>query len=324
MNEEQPALIHGFILDGKGGASPLTLADAGGSDAGVASWLHLDFTRAEARDWICGPSGIPPVVADALLDEDSRPRVLENRDGVLITLRGVNHNPGESLDDMVSIRLWIEGNRVVSTRRRRLLSIRGLAEDLRAGNGPDSVGQLLVQLVIRLNERIDPVIDDINDSIEKAELTFAGAGTSSYRGEFAQLRRQSMRIRRWLAPQRSALEALSRSAVTVLSDGDKVQLREAADELTRFLEELDLMRERAMVAQEELIAQLAQEQNSRMYILSLIAAVFLPLSFITGLMGMNVAGMPGTVDPRAFMLLLGGMVVGGLVIVALFKWRNWL
>lgn len=324
MAEAEPALVHGFTLDGAGGASSCLFEDLPQVALTSPTWLHFDFTKADTQSWIRDNRAIPSVIADALLDEDSRPRVLEHGDGVFVALRGVNHNPGEDLDDMVSIRLWISRDRIISTRRRRLLSVRSIAEDLRAGNGPVSITGILLQLVLRLNERIDTVLDDINGDIEQAEISYSGAGSVDYRGEFAQLRRKAMRIRRWLAPQRSALEALSRSATAVLTDSDKVQLREEADQLTRFLEELDLVRERAMVAQEELIAQLAQEQNSRMYILSLVAAVFLPLSFITGLMGMNVAGMPGTVDPRAFFLLVVAMVAAGFGILALFKWRKWL
>jgi zinc transporter len=73
-----------------------------------------------------------------------------------------------------------------------------------------------------------------------------------------------------------------------------------------------------------LIAQLAQQQNSRMYILSIVAAIFLPLSFLTGLMGMNVAGLPGTEDPASFTLLVILMLAVGFGIVGIFRWQKWL
>jgi len=81
---------------------------------------------------------------------------------------------------------------------------------------------------------------------------------------------------------------------------------------------------RAMVAHEEFVARVAQEQNSRVYLLSIVAAIFLPLSFLTGLFGMNVAGLPGMEDPRAFLLVTGIML--GLAVVALivFRWKRWI
>jgi zinc transporter len=94
--------------------------------------------------------------------------------------------------------------------------------------------------------------------------------------------------------------------------------------MTRVLEDLDLARERAMVAHEEFVARVAQEQNSRVYLLSIVAAIFLPLSFLTGLFGMNVAGLPGLEDPSAFLVVTGIML--GLAVIALivFRLKRWI
>ncbi len=81
-----------------------------------------------------------------------------------------------------------------------------------------------------------------------------------------------------------------------------------ADRIARDVEDLDLVRERALVITEELLNRIAQEQNSRMYVLSIIAAIFLPITFITGLFGMNVAGLPGLEHSAAFLIVTGVMV----------------
>jgi zinc transporter len=78
-----------------------------------------------------------------------------------------------------------------------------------------------------------------------------------------------------------------------------------------------------MVAQEEMLNMLAHEQNSKMFILSIVAAVFLPLAFFTGLMGMNVAGLPGTVSPWSFYIVLFLMFAAAGFIMWLFKRKKW-
>ena len=105
---------------------------------------------------------------------------------------------------------------------------------------------------------------------------------------------------------------------------DLAALREEANRLTLILENLDLVRERAMVAQEEFLALLAHEQNTRMLLLSIIAAVFLPLSFLTGLMGMNVAGLPGTESPAAFWAVSIIMLAIAALILVLLRRKGWL
>ncbi len=92
-----------------------------------------------------------------------------------------------------------------------------------------------------------------------------------------------------------------------------MRLREVGDHLIRHVEDLDAVRERAAVVQEELGARLGDQLNRRMYLLSMIAAVFLPLGFLTGLLGINVAGIPGADYPWAcaiFVALLSAVVAG--------------
>jgi zinc transporter len=66
------------------------------------------------------------------------------------------------------------------------------------------------------------------------------------------------------------------------------------------------------------------EQNARMYLLSVVAAIFLPLTFVTGLLGMNVAGLPGTESPSGFIISAVVMVVLGIELIGYFKWRKWI
>jgi zinc transporter len=101
-------------------------------------------------------------------------------------------------------------------------------------------------------------------------------------------------------------------------------LREETDRLTRYLEDLDLVREHALVTQEELMNRVAHEQNVRVYLLSVIAAIFLPLTFLTGLLGMNVAGLPGTVSRYAFTISVAVMIILGLGLAAFFKFKKWI
>jgi zinc transporter len=107
-------------------------------------------------------------------------------------------------------------------------------------------------------------------------------------------------------------------------ESDAHALRQEADRITRNLEDLDLARERAIVLQEELLSQIAQQQNDRMYVLSVVAAIFLPLTFVTGLLGMNVGGLPGVDSHEGFLWSIVVMVVAGAALLSFFRWKKWL
>ncbi len=325
MSEDSSPFVHAFLLDGSGAGravEPEHIEEWTPDQALL--WVHIDMNWAASRKWLRDREDVDEIVENALLAVETRPRAVASDRGLLLVLRGVNTNPGADPDDMVAIRLWIEANRIISSRRRKLLSVQDIAAEITAGRGPKTPGGFVVMLVERLAERIGDVVDQIEDAVDKAEQGSSEASFGTQRVEVGALRRQTAAIRRYLAPQRDALDRLYRHAGPLFTEQEIDELREQADRTTRYIEDLDLVRERAIVLQEELMNRIAQEQNSRVYLLSVVAAIFLPLTFVTGLLGMNVAGLPGTSNPVAFVASVSIMAGLGVALAAFFKWKRWI
>ena len=325
-DQERPALLAAYLLDGEGGAEQLSAMDIpAGTPATGTLWLYIDYSAEGAEELLATLEGLPPQVADNLVADDPRPRSDPIEQGLLVVLRGVNTNPGADPDDMVSIRMWLEPGRIIATRRRRLKSVQDLQDALGRNEGPTCPGSFLTQLIDRLGYRAGNVIDELGEAIDdlEARLDIDVRKTAGLRGDLSELRRQAAVLRRHLGPQRDALERLSRETAPFVSDEIRLKLRDEADMFRRHVEELDLARERAMVANEHLQSLIAEQQNQRMFLLSVVAAIFLPLSFVTGLLGMNVGGIPGEGKPEAFGLLLLLMLVIAIALIALFRWRRW-
>lgn len=312
------------LLDGQGGSRNISIDEATlANERGEVVWVHLDFESQQAGAWLRETSGLDEPIIDALLAEDSRPRYLAVREGSLIVLRGVNTNPGQDPDDMVSIRLWVEAGRIISTRRRRLLAVQELAETLDKGKGPSTSGEFVSVLVERLADRIGDFVDAIEDDLDDCESALQAQEASGLGGRISGIRRQIAGVRRYLSPQRDALDKLARFPAPWIAPNELHVLNEASDRVTRYLEDLDLARERAMVLREERDGQLAQQQNARMYVLSIVAAIFLPLTFLTGMFGMNVGGLPGVGDPDGFVSSMILMGVSTLLVVVYFRFKKW-
>ena len=144
------------------------------------------------------------------------------------------------------------------------------------------------------------------DDLEDVALT---TGSGELRSQLSDLRRQIISLRRFLAPQRDAMLRLQTERSPWLLEHHRIQIRETADTATRYLEELDAARERVSVAHEELISRLSEQLDQRMYVLSIITTIFLPLGLITGLLGINVGGIPGSEERAAFAIVCGILVV---------------
>ena len=104
---------------------------------------------------------------------------------------------------------------------------------------------------------------------------------------------------------------------------EKIQLRETTDHLTRFIEDLDSVKDRAVVCQEEVNNNLTEQMNNRMFVLSIVAAIFLPLGFLTGLLGINVGGIPGADYNNAFVIFILILIVVVVAQVWIFRKKKW-
>jgi zinc transporter len=290
---------------------------------GELHWVHLDYTSPRVQDWLYRQSGLSELTVAALTQTETRPRVVPADGGLMVFLRGVNLNPGAEPDDMVSVRLWVGAHRVISLRQRRLMSVDDLRTALAARMGPCNSGEFIAMLVDGLLSRIDHVVEVIYGHIDALEEPRQLESIPVQRKQLAEIRRQAIALRRFLAPQREALNRLAADTSPLLSEQDRLQLREEYDRQTRIVEDLDAARERAAVAQESLASQMAEQTNQRMFLLSIIAAIFLPLSFLTGLLGINVGGIPGAENPFAFTLVVIGLVGVGVALWYYFHSRDW-
>ena len=322
--KNEGGLIHAYLLDGTGGARRLELADIESwmPEQGVL-WTHFDYTSEDSRQWIRNSAGLEEVVADALLTEETRPRATAIDDGLLVALRAINMNPAAEPDDMVAIRLWIDNERIVSTRERTLFSARDIAEQLDAGKGPADAADFLIALADRIVWHINDTVDQCEDLVAELEGQVLEAGSSSLRFDLANLRRQTITLRRYLAPQRDAFAKLISEKIAWLDDDSRMRIREVGDRLIRNIEDLDAVRDRAAVTQEELLSRLSDQMNTRMYVLSVVAAIFLPLGFLTGLLGINVGGIPGSENPWAFLIFL--LFLAGIITAQMlwFRQKKW-
>ncbi len=317
MNE-QPDLICAYALDGRGGGRRLDWDRVRAhrpEDGGL--WIHLQREAPGSRAWLEQAAGLDEILVEALLSGESRPRCEAYGDGLLVSLRGVNLNPGAEPEDMIALVLWVEPGRVISVRRRPVVAINAIRQSIESGRGPTGVGDFLATVSEGLVERMGPVIDQLEEQAADLEEAVLAGNTTALRHRLVELRSTAIALRRYIAPQREAMSRLLTQQLEWLTPTDRRWLREVADRITRYVEDLDAARERAQIVQDELAARISEQINRNMYVLSIVAAVFLPLGLVTGYLGINVGGIPGT-DWR------GAFAAVGLLLVVIATLEIWL
>ncbi|WP_413701245.1 zinc transporter ZntB [Psychromonas sp. KJ10-10] len=313
--------VYGYYFDQGNGAEKI--ASLPSLEKNHPYWLHFDYTQPATEKWLNEQSELNPLVISALLNDETRPRATALNDGILISLRGVNLAPNSDPEDMVSIRLWCTKHKVISTRRRTLLSTRDIATEFDNGNGPQTPSEFIVDLTERLIIRMSNTIYEIEDKVSEIEEKQLVSSDYSLRAELSDLRRQIISLRRYLSPQREAMTQLLSDRISLFSVEEKTKLRETTDHLTRFLEDLDSVKDRAVVCQEEVNNNLTEQMNNRMFVLSIVSAVFLPLGFLTGLLGINVGGIPGADNSYAFVIFILILIIVVAAQVFIFRKKKW-
>ena len=318
-------MLDSWLFDGCGGAIKLSFDEFTEHSPSNGEWLwaHLNFTDGEVQNWIKGSSGLSEVTASALLADETRPRCEPIDNGTMLFLRGVNLNKDASPEDMISIRMWFDSRRLISLRQRRLMSIDDIRSSFSKNCAPCTPGDFVVRLIEKLLDFATNVTETLYDQVDELEAGLDQPSMTLPREQLATVHRQAISLRRYLAPQRDAVVKLAALNSAMLSDENRTRLREDADRLTRIVEGLIAARERATVVQELIANRNAEQTNRRMYILSIISAVFLPLTFVTGLLGMNVGGIPGGASAWGFIAVSGLIIAIALVILALFRFSRW-
>ncbi|MGH0028419.1 MAG: zinc transporter ZntB [Myxococcota bacterium] len=321
---EREGLIWAYDVDAGGRGREIGWDELDGTPQAGFRWIHLERGGEDVRRWVTERSGLSELEAEALLAEETRPRANAVGEGLLLILRGVNLNPGADPEDMVAVRLWVDARRVVTVRRRRLLALQDLRDRVAAGRGPRNVGEFVADLGDHLVERMAGILGDLDERLDQIEERDTSDVTPELRGDLVDLRRQAIVLRRYLSPQRDALARLTTERLAWLGDAERQKLREVHDRTTRYVEDLEAARERAAVTQEAIASRLAEQLNQRMYALSIVAGIFLPLSFLTGLLGINVGGMPGVDSGGAFVAVCGALALLTVGEVLLFRRLGWL
>jgi len=331
MREEDNAqwgLVHAFVLNGQGGARSITRQELQGLELREQEslWLHWDRGHPHTHSWLRAESGLNEFACNLLLEENTRPRLLAlPEQQLLLFLRGLNLNPGAEPEDMVSVRIFADAQRAISLRLRPLRATEALIEDLLAGRGPKTSAELILRLAHYLTDKIELLIGDLAEQIdEQEELADAEQTSTLDHAELLQMRRRAASLRRFLAPQRDIYGQLTASAQAWFVGGDSSYWNELNNRLTRYLEELELSRERVSLLLEAENRRMDERMNHTMYRFGIITGIFLPMSFITGLLGINVGGIPGSESPHGFLLACSLMAVVALGQWLLFRRLRWI
>ena len=206
--------------------------------------------------------------------------------------------------------LWINVDKhlVATARRQTLRSIDRLRTAVKNGASLRSTVELLEHLLRDQAEVLVGIVRGVTGRIDDVEDQLLTGRLDTKRAKLGRMRRLLVRLQRLLAPEPAALFRLLQHPPQWTQEQDVQQLREATEEFSVALRDMAALQERIKLLQEEIAAEVNEENNKSLFVLTVVTVLALPINIIAGLLGMNVGGVPLAEHKHGFWIVVGIVV----------------
>lgn len=290
------------------------------------TWVDVDVSDEAGRHWLTSESGLSEDMISQLMHPGRFTRRENLDEGLVVNICAINPAAETEGDDTLNLVLLLDADRVITVRTSNILALEEVRRRIDAGTGPRTPLELLAFSIVCIKRRLEPLIARLSEDTGELEdgMLEEGDGGEPKTEALNALRREVFRVRRYLSPFQTLLRLIVSDPTINTTDEELHALNGAAELVERYLNAVEDCRERALLLHDLVEARASQTMARATYNLTIVATVFLPLTFVTGLLGMNVAGIPEEHAPWGFWVVVGALVVLAIASWAWLRWNKWL
>ncbi|HYN39630.1 MAG TPA: CorA family divalent cation transporter [Rhodospirillales bacterium] len=317
-------LLCGFRLTADAPAERLSWRDLEGlPDAARGPvWLHFNITDARARNWLAAADSVPQQARETLLDSTPHIGIAPAGNGLAGVLGDLHYDDAEDETGLGLVQFYVDETCLITARRHPLKALDRMRRDLIEGLRIDSPAHLLIHILEHLADAFGAVTARVLEAVDAIEDRLLAGRRAEDGGDLGRSRRMMARLRRQMTAERHALLGLGQRLPDWWSKPDRSRLRQAVERLDAIAQDLELVQERARLLQEELADRQREATRSNLYFLSVLSAIFLPLTLVTGVFGMNVPQLPWEENPHGFWWVMLAMAITLAIVLAVLRWRR--
>lgn len=295
-----------------------------GQPAGDYLWLHFNLAHTAARPWLQRHGGLPEAFFEALSEGSASTRVERAEQSLIAVINDVRFDFSFEASDISTLWICVSERLVVTARQQPLRAVDQLRTAIRQGESPRSATELLERLLRAQADTLVGIERGVTERIDGIEDELLVGRLDPKRAKLGVLRRLLVRLQRLLAPEPAALFRLLQRPPQWMAESDVEELRQATEEFSVVLRDMGALQERIKLLQEEIAAQVNEENNRSLFVLTIVTVLALPINIIAGLLGMNVGGVPLADSPHGFwsVVALVASVTAVAVWVAFFRRRD--
>lgn len=307
---------------GKGYEIPLFEIAQSIEDPDLSIWLHLNLSNSQVQRWLEKTSLVPERVVEMIeegVNLSRMERIEKLNDCLVMVMNDFHQEFGEEQVDGSLGTLWaiVTPKLMVSLRNNPLKTTDKLRYDLRSGEiNPSSAIELFHELLDLRAEQLRTLLVHLSQDMDVLEENLLKGKEFPEHESLGRIRIQCSRLRRQFSPELIALHRLLKRLPYWFSDENKSRLTDDLDLLSYLVQDISSLYDRAKVLQDEQAAHVAEFNAKNLQVLSVMTVIFLPMTLISGIMGMNMEDLPGLkgsfFEVMVVMSIAGGAVYGAL------------
>ena len=271
--------------------------------------------------------GMHPLTLENTVDIHQRPKFEEYENGFFITLKALRFNADTKSVNNEHLAIYVTDGAVISFQETESDLFEPVRERLEKSSGrirsrgADYLAFALMDVVV---DHYYVVIEGFEEVINRLEDELTEDPTTEIKGEIHQLKKELLRIRKKVIPLREATSQFSKSEHRLIADTTPIFVRDLYEHTVHVIDNLDSNRDLLNGLQDLYISELSFKMNKVMQVLTLVSTIFIPLTFLAGIYGMNFTNIPELNYKYGYFILLGVMFVISIILIFFFRRKHWL
>ena len=293
----------------------------------ATNWIIIrGFNQSDDLQKLADHFGIHPLIMEDIFNVEHMPKVEDLDNSLFITLKNLTWGETDQLIESEQISLYLGPNILISFEEKDDNIFASIIERLKAGKGRGRVRQedyLCYLLIDHIVDNYYFLLDHTEEQMEDLEKLLIDNPTNELSHSFLRLKKNLMLLRKTINPLKDEIRHLSREDVAIITEYTRQYLGDINDHLSYLIQSIDSFREMISSMMDLLMANNANRMNSIMKTLTLVSTIFIPMTLLSSIYGMNFEFMPELHWKYGYPVFLGGLGTMGLVMYFYMKKKNW-
>jgi magnesium transporter len=297
-------------------------------------WINVDCPRqVYSLEKLGACYGLHPLVLEDILT-DQRPKVEDYEDYIFIVLKMLYYEEAEDDDeigdfniDMDQVSIIFGKNFIISFKEKDVDIFRPLRERLRTSKGrirKQGADYLAYSMIDSIVDHYFVIMEKLGDRFEELEDSVVSNPEPGILPAIYNLKRDMLFLRKSVWPLREAISRMQRMDSHLISETTRIYLRDVYDHTIQVIENIETFRDMSASLLETYLSSLSNKLNEVIKLLTIISTIFIPLTFLSGLYGMNFTHMPELEHPYGYPAVLVLMLLVVAVMLAYFYRKKWI